>query len=133
VAGDHRSVLEILEGAAVDDPSALPVQLAYLAAPGVGIEEDELGAALRRALLVQAAGGDPHREPTPDAPAAVELAADLSTPARRTSLGYALAALRHEAHGLPLVTAAVEALMADPETAWLLFACALLADELAGP
>ena len=124
-------MLEILEGAAVDDPSALPVQLAYLAAPGVAIDEDELAAALRRALFVQAAGGDPHREPTPDSAAVVELAGDLSTTARRTALGYALAALRHEAHGLPLVTAAIETLMADPDTAWLLLACALLADELA--
>jgi hypothetical protein len=130
VSGE-RSVLEILEGAAVDDPSALPVQLAYLAAPGVGLDEDELTAALRRALFVQAAGGDPHREPTPDAPAVATLAADVSTAERRAALGFALAALRHEAHGLPLVTGAIEALQADPETAWLLLACALLADELA--
>jgi hypothetical protein len=129
---DERRVLEILEGAAVDDPSALPVQLAYVASSRVAIDADEQAAGLRRALFVQAAGGDPHREPTPDSPAVEELARDLSTPQRLDALGLALAFLRHEAHGLPLVTAAIETLMSDPETAWLLLACALLADELAG-
>jgi hypothetical protein len=126
----ERRVLEILEGAAVDDPSSLPVQLAYVAAPRVGIEEDELAGALRRALLVQAAGGDPHREPEPDSAAVEELARDLSTPERREALAEALRALSIEAQGLPLVSSALVALLADAETAWLLLACALLADEL---
>ena len=41
---------------------------------------------MRRALLVFAAGGDLHRDPTLDDPAVVELAGDLDTPERRQAL-----------------------------------------------
>ena len=124
-------VLETLEAAAGDDPTALPVQLAYLAADAVGIDAAELEAARRRALLVLASGGDPHRDLAPDAPAVMTLAADLSTPERRAKLDEALAALRAHAQDLPFVSAALDALIRDPDGAWQLLACALLAEELA--
>jgi len=74
---------------------------------------------VRRALLVFAAGGDVHREPSLDEPAVVELARDLDAPDRRATLIAALG-------DVP----GAEALRADPERAWRAFACALLADEL---
>lgn len=96
--------------------------LGYLAAQRLGLPEDELRAALRRALLVHAAGGALTREPGPDDPAVRTLAADLDLAA----LPGALDELRAEAAGL----VRVEAALASLDGRWL--ACALLADELAG-
>ena len=70
---------------------------------------------MRRALLVFAAGGDLHREPTLEEPAVRELAADLDSPERRCTL---LAASRQLAA------------LGDPELAWRAYACGLLADAL---
>ncbi|HEY3543146.1 MAG TPA: hypothetical protein VGK79_11460 [Gaiellaceae bacterium] len=107
----------------------LAVTLAWLVRDEVGIEEAERNAATRRAMLVLAAGGDPHRDLEPGDVAAERLAAELDAPARRTALAAALAAL--DTSGLPRVTAAVEHLRADPDAAWLALALALLADEIA--
>ena len=57
------------------------------------------------------------------------LAEELDTPDRRAALTSALADL--PTSGLPTVTAAVEALGAEPDAAWRSFALALLADEIA--
>jgi hypothetical protein len=70
---------------------------------------------VRRALLVFAAGGDLHREPTLDDPAVLELAADLDSPERREALLTASAELEQ---------------LGDPDLAWRAYACALLADAL---
>jgi len=122
-------VLETLEAAG--NPNALPVQLAYLASERVDFDEGELAAARRRALLVLAAGGDPHRELHADDPAVKELAADLDRPESRAAFAAALADLAAEAAGLPLVSAALDLLAHDEYDAWRWLACALLADELA--
>jgi hypothetical protein len=81
-----------------------------------------LNAAIRRALLVFAAGGDPHREPGLDEPAVLELARDLDSDTRRRQLADALAVVGGE-------TGSVERLR-DLEVAWRAFACGLLADAL---
>ena len=120
-----RSRLEDLEESGV----VLPVVLAWLVRDAVGIPEDVLNAARRRAMFVLAAGGDPHRELELDSVAAERLAAELDTPARRAALGGAFEAL--DASGLPTVAAALAALRTDPELAWRSLALALLADELA--
>jgi hypothetical protein len=85
----------------------------------VPLGEAERNAAIRRALLVFAAGGDLHRDPSLDEPAVAELARDLETPERRQAL---IAALQDVGGAAPL--------RADPELAWRAYACALLADEL---
>jgi hypothetical protein len=90
-----------------------------VAGKAVPLEESERNAAVRRALLVFAAGGDLHRDPSVDEPAVAELARDLDTPQRRAAL---MAALR-ESEG-------VAPLLGDPELAWRAYACGLLADEL---
>ena len=95
------------------------VVVAYVAGQAVPLDESERNAAVRRALLVFAAGGDIHRDPSLDEPAVAELARDLDTPPRRDALLAALA----EVDG-------AEPLRADPELAWRAYACALLADEL---
>jgi hypothetical protein len=95
------------------------VVLAFLAGQEVPLAEDERNAAVRRALLIFASGGDLHREPALDDPAVLELAGDLDTPERRASLQ---AAVRQLEGG--------ERLRDDPELAWHAYACALLAEAI---
>jgi hypothetical protein len=93
--------------------------MAYAAGQAVPLDEDERNAAVRRALLVFAAGGDLYRDPLLDEPAVVELANDLDTPERRAAL---LGALRQ--------VDGADALVRDGDRAWRAFACALLAEAL---
>jgi hypothetical protein len=88
----------------------------------VPIDEEERKGAIRRALLVFAAGGNVRREPALDDAAVLELAADLDTPRRRSALGTALESLDADPEVLRLRN--------DPELAWRAFACGLLADAL---
>lgn len=120
-----RDALEGLEGSDLD----LPVALAWLVRDAVPFEDAELHAARRRALLVLAAGGDPHRDVDVDDVVTERLAAELDSPERRRSLDDALATL--DTSGLFRVAGAVAALRSDPERAWRTLALALLADELA--
>jgi hypothetical protein len=80
-------------------------------------------------MFVLAAGGDPHRDLSPNSVAAERLADELDSPARRAALDAALAAL--DTSGLPRIRDAVATLRADPERAWRTLALALLADEIA--
>jgi hypothetical protein len=91
------------------------VVAAYIAGQQVPLTEAERNAAVRRALLVFAAGGGLQRDPELDDPAVLELARDLDTPERRGAL-----------------LAASEELTAleDDELAWRAYACGLLADAL---
>lgn len=120
-----RDALEQLEASDLD----VDVALAWLVRGQIGLPEDELNGARRRAMFVLAAGGDPHRDLSPDSVAAERLADELDSPARRAALDAALAAL--DTSGLPRVRDAVATLRADPEKAWRTFALALLADEIA--
>ena len=96
----------------------------------VSLPEDELRAALRRALLVLAAGGDPHRELELDGRGLTSFADDLDSPERRGELGASLRALREQADGLPRASFLLDALLEDAELAWRSLAVALLAEEL---
>jgi hypothetical protein len=98
----------------------------------VGFAADAVSAAVRRALLVLAAGGDLRRELSLDDRAVVGLAADLDAPERRGELDQALADLRGDAEDLPAAAAAVDELASDSDRAWRAVAAALLADELSG-
>ena len=125
-----RARLEELEGSGLEPRSGeLHVVLCWLVQDQMPIDRDELNAARRRAMFVLAAGGDPHREVGLDSIAAERLADELDTPERRAKLAAALDELPDD--GLPVVTAALESLRADPELAWRSFALSLLADELA--
>jgi hypothetical protein len=120
-----RDQLESLEQSDLD----LSVTIAWVVRGDVGIEEAALNAAVRRAMFVLAAGGDPHRDLDRDAVATARLAAELDSPDRRAALDAALEAL--DTRGLPRVAETVRTLRADPETAWRTLALALLADEIA--
>jgi len=127
--GDGRVSRDALEQLEESDLDA-SVAVAWLVRDEVfDLDEAELKAARRRAMLVLAAGGDPHRDLAPDTVAADRLAAELDTPERRHALDAALAAL--DTGGLARVRDAVDTLRADPERAWRTLALALLADELA--
>jgi hypothetical protein len=104
--------------------------LALVARDGVSLPDEEVGAAVRRALLVLAAGGDPHRELELDGKGVTGVADDLDSPGRRAELDAALRALRGEADGLPRAAFLLEAMLEDDELAWRSLAVALLADEL---
>jgi hypothetical protein len=125
----ERPRLEQLERSDFDeDAPELLVSLAWLAIEDVRVDEAELRAARRRAMLVLAAGGDPHRDVGTATPAVERLADELDTPERRALLHEALAAV--DASGLPTVQKALQILLDDRELAWRLFALAHVADEL---
>jgi hypothetical protein len=120
-------VLARLDGGELGDP--LPV-LAYLAGQAVELPDEELNGARRRALLLVAAGGDPHRELDVDDRAVRSLAADLYTEERRDELARAIDALVLRVRDLPTVREGAIFLAADVDLAWRLFTLALLAEEL---
>ena len=122
-----RELLTSLEGSGAD----LPISLAYVAGSTVELDEAEVRAALRRAELLLAAGGDPRRELDPDGRAVASLAADLDGANGRASLLEGLERLAAHADELPAVAAALAGLRADPDLAWRAYACALLAEALA--
>jgi hypothetical protein len=104
--------------------------LALVAGRNLVIDAAERQSALRRSMLLLAAGGDPHRELALDGRAVTALAAELDRPERRAEISRGLEALRAEATGLAGVSPALEELLLDASLAWRAYACALLADEL---
>jgi hypothetical protein len=104
--------------------------LAYLAGDEVGLPDADLNEARRRALLLVAAGGDPHRELGVDDRAVKALATDLWSEERRGRLGAGLDELALRSRDLPRVREAVLVLAGDLDLAWRLYALSLLAEEL---
>jgi hypothetical protein len=104
--------------------------LALLAGQSMPLSDDEVSPPLRRALLVLAAGGDPHRELELDGRAVTSFADDLDSPERRLQLQTALRDLQARAEGLPRAAYLLEALLEDEDFAWRSLAVALLAEEL---
>ena len=125
---DTVGVLQMLDDAA-SEADVRPA-LALLAAPEPLVEPDELTPAIRRAMLLLAAGGDPQRELELDGRAVTGLAAELDRPERRAEVSRGLEALRADAAGFANISPALEELLLDAGLAWQAYACALLADEL---
>jgi hypothetical protein len=122
-----ETLLIRVDAGELGDP--LPV-LAYIAGQAVEIDEAELNGARRRALLLVAAGGDPHRELDVDDRAVKALAADLYTDERRNRLGRSIDELVLRARERRAAREAALFLAGDVDLAWRLFALALLAEEL---
>jgi hypothetical protein len=130
VAMDHlEELLSRVDAGELGDP--LPV-LAYVAGASVEIGEPELNGARRRALLLVAAGGDPHRDLDVDDRAVKAIAADLFTDDRRAQLARGIDALALRVRDLPTARDGVLFLAGDVDLAWRLYALGLLAEELAG-
>jgi hypothetical protein len=121
-------LLARVDAGELGDP--LPV-LAYVAGQAVDLEDEELNGARRRALLLVAAGGDPHRDLEVDDRSVKALAADLYTDDRREQLRLSIDALVLRVRELPVAREAALFLAADIDLAWRLFALGLLAEELA--
>jgi hypothetical protein len=115
-----------------DDSLAIGVVvLASVAGSELRVDDEERDGAVRRALLLLAAGGDPNRGLDLDGRAVRALATDLDDPDRRDSLASSLADLAVQAQGLPHVSEALHGLLDAPDVAWRAYACSLLAGELA--
>jgi hypothetical protein len=121
-------LLTRVDAGELGDP--LPV-LAYVAGQAVEIDGADLNGGRRRALLLVAAGGDPHRELDIDDRAVKAIAADLYTDERREQLGRSIDALVLRVRELPVAREAALFLAADVDLAWRLFSLSLLAEELA--
>jgi len=113
------------------EPAEQWTMLCFFAGRGIAIDEDELNAAVRRAELLLAAGGDPHRPLDPFGRAVTSLAGDLDLPEHRASLRAGLESLREEVAGLRGARESLALLLSDEELAWNAYATALLADALA--
>ena len=127
MADPVADVLVRVDAGELGDP--LPV-LAYLAGQAVEIDEGDLNGARRRALLLVAAGGDPHRELDVDDRAVKAIAADLHTQERRDELARSIDSLVLRVRDLPTAREAALFMAGDVDLAWRLFALALLAEEL---
>ena len=123
-----RDWVRALERAA---PAEQWAMLCFFAGREVAVDEDELNAAVRRAELLLAAGGDPRRELDPFGRAATALADDLDSPERREALRGGLETLRDEVAGLRGARESLALLLGDPDLAWQAYATSLLAEALA--
>ncbi len=105
--------------------------LCFLAGRNVALDGAELDAALRRAELLLATGGDPRRPLELYGRAVTALAEDLDDPASRAQLAAGLDALAPEVEGLRGATESLRLLDGDADLAWQCFAMSLLAEVLA--
>jgi hypothetical protein len=120
-------LLQRVDDGELGDP--LPV-LAYIAGQAVEIDDEDLNGARRRALLLVAAGGDPHRDLDVDDRAVKALATDLYTHERRAQLGRGIDELVLRVRDRQTAREAALFLAGDVDLAWRLFSLALLAEEL---
>ena len=122
-------LLTRVDAGELGDP--LPV-IAYIAGQAVEIDAEDLNGGRRRALLLVAAGGDPHRDLEVDDRAVKALATDLYTAERRAQLGRSIDALVLRVRERPVAREAALFLAGDIDLAWRLFSLSLLAEEIAG-
>ena len=120
-------LLERIEAGELGDA---PTILAYVAGQQVQIPQAELNETRRRAMLLLAAGGDPHRELGVDDRAVKAIAADLWSEERRAELASGIDELVLVARDLPRTRDAALFLAGDLDLAWRLYALGLLAEEL---
>ena len=113
------------------EPAEQWTMLCFFAGRQVTIDEDELNAAVRRAELLLAAGGDPRRRLDPFGRAATALADDLDASDRRRALLSGLEALQPEVEGLRGAGESLALLLTDHDLAWKAYATSLLAEALA--
>lgn len=122
-----RAALRLAERAPQDEQLTA---LSFAAGAHVALDEAERAAAVRRSLLLLAAGGDPRRRLEPYGRAVSALAEDLDAPERRRALAAGLADLEGVVAGLRGLGESLRLLRRDPDLAWRAYALALLADAL---
>ncbi|MBD0291082.1 MAG: hypothetical protein ICV74_07490 [Thermoleophilia bacterium] len=114
---------------AMDLATALVV-IASVAGERVAVPDAEHRGAVRRALLLLSAGGDPTRGLDLNGRAVTALADDLRDVDRQLALEAAIRELGPLAAGLPHVSEAIQGLVGAPDVAWRAYGCSLLAAEL---
>ena len=129
-------LVEILAPFETAPPDVRVVVLCHLVSDAITIDPAERNAAVRRAALLLATGGDPRRPLELDGRAVGSLADDLDSDERRAQLAAGLDALTGELRAgeptaLPQAAATLATLLADPALAWCGYAAAILADALA--
>lgn len=130
MSGRRRAVrawIRSVERGELEDRLAL---LAFLAGRAVAVDESERNAAVRRAELLLAAGGDPRRRLDLYGRAVSAVAADLDDRERRTALTAGLASLQEHVAGLRGAEEALRMLTRDGDLAWQSYAMAVLAEAL---
>jgi hypothetical protein len=129
VAGEiHRDWVPLVERAEFEEQWTL---LCFVAGRAVELDETAVNGALRRAELLLASGGDPHRRLELYGRAVTSVARDLDAPERRAKLKSALEQLQTETARTRGASEALRLLLSDGDLAWQCFAMALLAEELA--
>jgi hypothetical protein len=128
---DLRAALEHVEASGPSEADA-GAAVAFAATLTLPLDEAALAGPLRRALLLLAAGGDPHRSLDGGGRAVRALADDLEGLVGDDALAAAFASVHTRARGLPRIEAAASDLAADPGRARRAVALALLGAELAG-
>lgn len=123
-----KAALRSVERAEAEEQWAL---VCFLAGRGVELDPEVVNGTVRRAELLLATGGDPHRALELYGRAVSAVARDLDSPAARAQLRAGLASLQADATGLRGVGEALRLLLADTDLAWQCFAMSLLAEELA--
>ena len=106
------------------------IALSLAAGRSVTVPEQELRGAVRRALLVLAAGGDPTRGLELDGRAVETLAEDIDSPFRRKELARGIAELRDHAAGRAAVCELLDGLLADQTLAWRAFCAARMVEVI---
>jgi hypothetical protein len=127
----RRTIRDWVRSVERAEPADQWIMLCFFAGRSVTLDEDELNAAIRRAELLLAAGGDPRRRLDPFGRAATALADDLDDPGRRTALRHGLERLQSEVEGLRGAREALALLLSDADLAWRAYATSLLAEALA--
>jgi hypothetical protein len=126
---DLRAALEHVEASGPSEADAAAAA-AFAASLSLGLDEAALAGPLRRALLLLAAGGDPHRALDVDGRAVRALTDELEDLVGDDELAAAFASVHTRARGLPRIEAAAGDLAADPRRARGAVALALLGAEL---
>jgi len=126
-----RAALEQLEASA-PAPNEAAAVLGYAASVELALDDAALAGPLRRALLLLATGGDPHRELDPSGRAVQALAEELRELVPDDALARAYAHVRAQARDLPVLDGVAAVLEADPGAGRTALALALLGGELAG-
>jgi hypothetical protein len=120
----------LAEGEGTEALATGVVVLATVAGRDVHVDEDEAHGAVRRALLLLSAGGDPDRGLDLHGRAVTAMADDLRTVDRQIALEEGLRQLRVQAEGLPHVNEALHGLVDAPDVAWRAYAAGVLAQAL---
>jgi hypothetical protein len=129
-AGVNNSLTTLLDLFDALDETERRASICFAAGRDVELDRDELNAALRRAIVVRAVGGDPTRELALEEDAVARLAEELGTERRRRQLQDGLESLGHVAQDRPAIAEEISSLAAAPEAAWHTFCAALLADAI---